>query len=59
MPAIFEKIDRIKPFYDLTYKVVLFVCKVLLVIDIAIQVWRLRAVTYRLYRIRPGARRSF
>ena len=36
MPAIFEKIDRIKPFYDLTYKVVLFVCKVLLVIDIAI-----------------------
>ena len=35
MPAIFEKIDRIKPFYDLTYKVVLFVCKVLLVIDIA------------------------
>lgn len=36
MPKIFEKIDRIKPAYDMAYKVVLFICKILLVIDIAI-----------------------
>ncbi|MCC8026405.1 MAG: TRAP transporter small permease [Clostridium sp.] len=36
MPAIFEKIDRIKPAYDATYKFVLFLCKVLLVVDILI-----------------------
>ncbi|MFR5601402.1 MAG: TRAP transporter small permease [Lachnospiraceae bacterium] len=36
MPAIFEKIDKIKPAYDITYKVVLFVCKILLIADIAI-----------------------
>lgn len=36
MPAIFEKIDKIKPAYDMTYKAVLFMCKVLLVVDILI-----------------------
>ncbi|MBS6952493.1 MAG: TRAP transporter small permease [Enterocloster asparagiformis] len=36
MPAIFEKIDKIKPAYDMTYKFVMFICKVLLVVDIAI-----------------------
>lgn len=36
MPAIFAKIDKIKPAYDITYKVVLFICKVLLVADLAI-----------------------
>ena len=36
MPAIFEKIDRIKPLYDFTYKVVLFICKIFLILDIAI-----------------------
>ncbi|MCD7909724.1 MAG: TRAP transporter small permease [Clostridium sp.] len=36
MPAIFEKIDKIKPAYDVTYKFVMFICKVLLVVDIAI-----------------------
>jgi TRAP-type C4-dicarboxylate transport system permease small subunit len=36
MPGIFEKIDKIKPVYDVVYKVVLFVCKILLVADIAI-----------------------
>ena len=36
MPAIFEKIDKIKPAYDITYKVVLLVCKLLLIADIAI-----------------------
>lgn len=36
MPKIFEKIDKIKPAYDMTYKVVLFLCKILLIIDILI-----------------------
>ncbi|MDO4268003.1 MAG: TRAP transporter small permease [Eubacteriales bacterium] len=36
MPAIFEKIDKIRPAYDATYKVVMFICKLLLVADIAI-----------------------
>jgi TRAP-type C4-dicarboxylate transport system permease small subunit len=36
MPAIFEKLDKIKPLYDIIYKIVLFICKLLLVADIAI-----------------------
>lgn len=36
MPAIFQKIDKIKPAYDMTYQAVLFLCKVLLIVDILI-----------------------
>lgn len=36
MPAIFAKLDKLKPAYDVMYKVVLFVCKILLIADIAI-----------------------
>lgn len=36
MPAIFEKLDKIKPAYDIIYKIVLFVCKVFLAADILI-----------------------
>lgn len=36
MPAIFEKLDKIKPAYDMTEKVVMFICKLLLIADIAI-----------------------
>ena len=36
MPAIFQKIDKIRPAYDMTYMVVLFLCKLLLVVDILI-----------------------
>ena len=36
MPTIFEKIDKLKPAYDVVYKVVLFICKLLLIADIAI-----------------------
>jgi TRAP-type C4-dicarboxylate transport system permease small subunit len=36
MPEIFSKFDKIKPAYDLMYKVVLFICKILLIIDILI-----------------------
>ncbi|MDC7125723.1 MAG: TRAP transporter small permease [Spirochaetales bacterium] len=36
MKAIFSMADKIKPFYDGVYKVVLFICKLLLIVDIAI-----------------------
>lgn len=36
MPSIFEKIDKIKPAYDMTYKVVMVICKLLLIADILI-----------------------
>lgn len=36
MPEVFKKIDKLKSAYDTTYKVVLFICKVLLVIDVFI-----------------------
>ena len=34
MPKIFTTLDKIKPVYDITYKVVLFICKLLLIADI-------------------------
>jgi TRAP-type C4-dicarboxylate transport system permease small subunit len=36
MPKIFNTIDRIKPAYDVVYKVVLLLCKLLLIVDILI-----------------------
>lgn len=36
MPKIFNTIDKIKPAYDVTYRIVLFLCKLLLVVDILI-----------------------
>ena len=36
MPAIFQTIDKIKPAYDITYKITLTICKVLLIVDILI-----------------------
>ena len=36
MPKIFTTLDKIKPAYDITYKVVLLVCKLLLIADILI-----------------------
>lgn len=36
MANIFSKIDKIKPAYDITYKIVMFLCKLLLVADILI-----------------------
>lgn len=34
--SIFDKIDKIRPLYDITYKVIMFICKILLVADILI-----------------------
>ena len=36
MPTIFDKLDKIKPIYDMIYKVILFICKILLILDIII-----------------------
>ena len=36
MPKIFTTLDKIRPAYDFTYKVVLFICKILLIADIPI-----------------------
>lgn len=36
MPTIFDKLDKIKPIYDMIYKVILFICKILLILDILI-----------------------
>jgi TRAP-type C4-dicarboxylate transport system permease small subunit len=36
MPKIFSTLDKLKPAYDMIYKLVLFLCKILLVVDILI-----------------------
>lgn len=36
MPKVFAKIDKIKPAYDMVDKITMFICKLLLVIDILI-----------------------
>lgn len=36
MSGFFEKVDKIKPAFDITYKIVLFLCKLLLIVDILI-----------------------
>ncbi len=36
MEGLFKQVDKIKPLYDVTYKVMLFICKILLVADILI-----------------------
>ncbi len=36
MPEIFKTIDKIEPAYDAVYKVVMFICKILLIADILI-----------------------
>ena len=36
MDSFFKAVDKIKPLYDVTYQVMLFICKILLVADILI-----------------------
>ena len=36
MPTLFMKLEKIKPVYDWTYKIMLFICKLLLIGDIII-----------------------
>ena len=39
MPAFFRAVEKIKPVYDWTYKVLMFICKLLLIGDILITAW--------------------
>ena len=39
MPAFFKKLEKIKPVYDWAYKIILFICKLLLIADIIITSW--------------------
>ena len=39
MPTIFKKLDKLKPIYDVAYKVVLSICKVLLIADILVTIY--------------------
>ena len=36
MPKIFNAFEKIKPMYNWTYKVVMFICKILLIVDILV-----------------------
>ena len=39
MPAFFKSLEKNKPVYDLTYKKMMFICKLLLIGDILITSW--------------------
>lgn len=39
MPAFFRTLEKIKPVYDWTYKIVMFICKLLLIGDIFVTSW--------------------
>ena len=39
MPAFFKSLEKIKPVYDWAYKIMLFICKLLLIADIIITSW--------------------
>ena len=39
MPKVFSVLDKIKPLYDITYKIVMFICKILLIIDIIVTIY--------------------
>lgn len=43
MPKIFDTMDKIKPVYDVAYKVFLLICKVLLIADILIATYTVLA----------------
>ena len=39
VPQIFRSLEKIKPLYDWTYKILMFVCRILLIGDILITCW--------------------
>ena len=39
MPAFFRTLEKIRPLYDWTYKIIMFICKLLLIGDIIITAW--------------------
>ena len=60
MPAFFRALEKIKPVYDWAYKIMLFICKLLLIADIIITSWSpCWAATSPSLRRPTGARRSY
>ena len=39
MPAIFSRIDKVKPVYDVLYKVINIICKILLISDVLVTIY--------------------
>ena len=39
MPAFFQTVEKIKPLFDWTHRIILFICKLLLIGDIIITTW--------------------
>ena len=39
MPAFFRAVEKIRPVYDWTYKILMFICKLLLIADILLTAW--------------------
>jgi len=39
LPAFFRTLEKIRPLYDWTYKIIMFICKLLLIGDILITSW--------------------
>ena len=39
MPAIFRAVEKLKPVYDWTYRILMFICKLLLIGDILVTAW--------------------
>lgn len=39
MPAIFDRIDKVKPVYDVLYKVINIICKILLISDVLVTIY--------------------
>ena len=39
MPSVFRTLEKIRPLYDWTYKILMFICKLLLIGDIVITTW--------------------
>ena len=39
MPELFQRLEKLKPVYDWTYKIIMLICKLLLIGDILITAW--------------------
>ena len=59
MSSLFQTIDKIKPVYDRTYALVMFLCKLLLTVDILSTCMAVAGRYIPLSRIRPGVRRLY
>ena len=62
MPKIFTTLDKIRPAYDITYKIVMLLCKILLVADILIASYAVlgsmnSSASWLSSKIRPGPSR--